>query len=86
MFFPAGEQRRGHDLSENIQNIEHIPIGHQGQVNVTSMCDGLLPSLNRRRLRVPCQPSGAKINPRWDMKLNIVKLVDSLPPCFVWAA
>src|SRR5262249_37566299 len=27
------EQRRCHDLSENIQNIEHVRIGDQGQVN-----------------------------------------------------
>src|SRR5580698_3078093 len=28
-----GEHRRHHDLGENIQNIEHIGIGHQGQVD-----------------------------------------------------
>ena len=28
-----GEQRRHHNLGENIQNIEHIWIGDQGQVN-----------------------------------------------------
>jgi hypothetical protein len=29
----AAAQRRCHDLSEDIQNIEHILIGHQRQVN-----------------------------------------------------
>ena len=28
-----GQQRRCHDLRQNIQNIEHIPIGDQGQVH-----------------------------------------------------
>src|SRR5262249_22879982 len=27
------EHRRCHDLCENVQNVEHIRIGHQGQVN-----------------------------------------------------
>src|SRR5262244_1406521 len=31
--FRIDEQSRRHDLSENVEDVEHIPIGRQGQIN-----------------------------------------------------